>query len=348
MKAVVLVGGEGTRLRPITETVKKELLPLVDRPILDHTLDRLVRHGVDEVVMSSPYLEDAFRPFIETRHGVPAITWVTEREALDTGGAIVNALGVLGGDEPFVALNGDILTDLDLTTMVASHRDRGAVATISLTHVEDARAFGLVKTEPGGRVIAFLEKPAELVPGDVNAGTYVLEPSALDDWTPGVRASVERDIFPRLIGDGLPVYGFVSDAYWLDLGTPEKYLQAHADLLDGRVNGHPAYAAPFVRSDAVDPGASVGRHVAIGPGVSVAAGADLRDSVLLDAATVGRSATVHRSILGPRSSVGEGARVVDCVLGVGATVGAGVSLEGVRVGTGEDIRPSSSGQIERM
>jgi mannose-1-phosphate guanylyltransferase len=344
MKAVVLVGGEGTRLRPLTETIPKPLVPLMDRASLDHVLDHLARHGVHEVVLSSSYLEEPFHAFIQGRRGDPAITWITETEPLGTGGAIVNALEDLGGDTTFLALNGDILTDLDLTAMVAMHRERGAAATIALTHVEDARPFGLVPTEPDGRVIEFREKPAELVPGDINAGTYALEVEALLGWPRGENASIERDIFPRLISDRRPVYGFVSDAYWLDLGTPEKYLQAHLDLLDGRVHGHPAYAAPFVQTDAVDPGASVGRHVALGHGVAVAAGADLEESVLLDWAIVGRSAVVRRSILGPRSSVGEGARVVDSVLGADATIGAGVSLEGARVGTGEEIRTSSSGE----
>jgi mannose-1-phosphate guanylyltransferase len=347
MKAVVLVGGEGSRLRPITETIPKPLVPLMDRASLDHVLDHLAVHGVHEVVLSSSYLEEPFHAFILGRHGDPAITWITETEPLGTGGAIVNALEDLGGDETFLALNGDILTDLDLTAMIAMHRDRDAAATIALTHVEDARPFGLVPTEPDGRVIEFREKPSELVPGDINAGTYVLEPTALAGWPRGQNASIERDIFPRLIADGRRVYGFVSDAYWLDLGTPEKYLEAHADLLDGRVKGHPAYAAPFVRSDAVDPSAWVGRHVAIALGVTVAAGAELADSVLLDAASVGPSAVVHRSILGPGSSVGEAARVVDCVLGADASVGAGVSLEGARVGSGEEVRTSSSGSSGR-
>jgi mannose-1-phosphate guanylyltransferase len=348
MKAVVLVGGEGTRLRPITETIPKPLVPLMDRASLDHVLDHLARHGVHEVVLSSSYLEEPFHAFIQARHGDPAITWITETEPLGTGGAIVNALADLGGDETFLALNGDILTDLDLASMIALHRERGASATIALTHVEDARPFGLVPTGPDGRVIEFREKPTELVPGDINAGTYVLEAAALEGWPRGENASIERDIFPRLIAQGRPVYGFASDAYWLDLGTPEKYLQAHVDLLDGRVNGHPAYAAPFVQTDAVDRRASIGRHVAIGPAVAVAAGADVQDSVLLDSATVGRAAVVHRSILGPRSSVGEAARVVDAVLGADASVGAGVSLEGGRVGTGEEIRTSPSGDAEPM
>jgi len=149
MKAVVLVGGFGTRLRPLTETIKKELLPLVDRPILDHTLDRLVRHGVDDVVMSSPYLEEAFHPFIEARHEEPRITWVTEREPLGTGGAIVNTLSDVG-HAPFFALNGDICTDLDLSAMRAFHEERGAAITIALHHVDDARAFGLSRPTRAG------------------------------------------------------------------------------------------------------------------------------------------------------------------------------------------------------
>ena len=163
MKAVVLVGGEGTRLRPLTETMPKPLLPLMDRRSLDHVLDHLARHGVHEVVLSSPYLESTFHPFIESRGSEPRITWITETEPLGTGGAIVNALDHLD-DEPFFALNGDILTDLDLTAMRTFHAEDAAAVTIALHHVEDARAFGLVATEPDGRVLAFREKPEELDP----------------------------------------------------------------------------------------------------------------------------------------------------------------------------------------
>ena len=149
MKAVVLVGGEGTRMRPLTETVPKPLLPLMDRHALDHVLDHLARHGVHEVVLSSPYLEKVFHPFIEARHGDPAVIWITETHALGTGGAIVHALDA-AGDEPFFALNGDILTDLDLTAMKAFHEQRAASVTIALHHVDDARAFGLVATGAAG------------------------------------------------------------------------------------------------------------------------------------------------------------------------------------------------------
>ena len=219
MNAVVLVGGEGTRMRPLTETMPKPLLPLMDRPSLDHVLDHLARHDVHRVVLSSPYLASTFAPFIEERHGDPDITWITEGEPLGTGGAIVNALGSIG-PEPFFALNGDILTDLDLTAMADVHRERGAGVSIALHHVEDARAFGLVVTEPDGRVLEFREKPEDLIPGDINAGTYLMDPEALRGWEPGAAASIERDIFPALIEAGIAVFGFGSDAYWLDLGTP--------------------------------------------------------------------------------------------------------------------------------
>jgi mannose-1-phosphate guanylyltransferase len=337
VRAVVLVGGEGTRLRPLTETVPKPLLPLVDRTILDHVLDHLVVHGVREVTMSSPYLEDTFHPFIRSRVGEPAITWVTEREPLGTGGAIVSALDHLG-DEPFFALNGDILTDLDLTAMLASHRERGAEATIALHHVEDARAFGLVATDPTGRITEFREKPPDPVPGDINAGTYVLDPSALRAFPEGTYLWMEGEVFPALIGDGAPVHGFDAGAYWLDLGTPEQYLQAHFDLLEGKLEGI-SYDSPWIGSGAsLDLTARVGRSVAMGRGARVGAGAEVDESVLLAGAVVEDGARVVASILGPGATVGSGATLVDSVLGEHVRVPPGMTLEGARLGSGEQPR----------
>jgi mannose-1-phosphate guanylyltransferase len=337
MRAVVLVGGEGTRLRPLTETIPKPLLPLMDRPSLDHVLDHLARHGVHEVVLSSSYLESTFHAFIESRHGDPRITWITETEPLGTGGAIVNALEHVDGDEPFFALNGDILTDLDLTAMLGFHRDRGAAATIALTHVGDARPFGLVPIEPDGRVIEFREKPSELVPGDINAGTYVLQPSALGAWLVGENLSIEREVFPALIAEGRPLYGFVSDAYWLDLGTPEKYLQAHVDILEGRVRGELPYAAPFVaESAAVDPRAHLGRWVVVGAGARIGAEAEVDDSVLHAGAVVEAGARVAGSILGAGARVGAGAMVTGSALAEGASVPAGAVLENAKLSAGQE------------
>ncbi len=338
MKAVVLVGGEGTRLRPLTETIPKPLLPLMDRPSLDHVLDHLARHRVHEVVLSSSYLEETFDPFIEARHGDPRITWITETEPLGTGGAIVNALEHVG-DDPFFALNGDILTDLDLTEMMAFHSERRAAATIALHHVEDARPFGLVITEPDTRVSEFREKPDELVPGDINAGTYVLDPSSLGAWPAGVNASIEREIFPALIESGAPLFGYLSDAYWIDVGTPETYLQAHFDILGGRVGFEPSYPAPFVADGAtVDLRSHLGRWVVVGAGASVGPEAEIDDSVLHAGAVVEADSRVVGSILGPRSLVGAGATVVRSALAEGARVAPSAVLEGARVSAGREVR----------
>ena len=335
MRAVVLVGGEGTRLRPLTETIPKPLLPLMDRPSLDHVLDHLARHGVHEVVLSSPYLESTFHDFIEARRGDPTITWMTEQEPLGTGGAVVNAMEHLG-DEPFFALNGDILTDLDLTAMAAFHWERGAEATIALHHVEDARAFGLVGTGPDGRVVEFREKPEEPLPGDVNAGTYVLEPGALSRWRGSGNVSIERRIFPALIDAGRRVFGLVTEAYWLDLGTPQTYLRAHFDILEGKVGGE-RYPAPFVADGAiVDRRAHLGRWVVVGAGASVGPDAEIDDSVLLGGTVVEQGAKVLGSILGPRSVVGVGATVIESVLAASARVRPGMSVRGARISAGEE------------
>jgi NDP-sugar pyrophosphorylase family protein len=336
MKAVVLVGGEGTRLRPLTETMPKPLIPLMDRRFLDSVLDHLVRHGVVEVVMSSPYLEETFGPFLAARGGQPKVTWITEESALGTGGAIVHALEHLGY-EPFFALNGDILTDLDLTAMLAFHRERDAAATIALSRVDDATPFGLVPTADDGRVLEFREKPLDPVPGDINAGTYVLEPSALAGWSADRSISIEREIFPEMIASDRRVYGFLSHGYWMDLGTPEKYLQAHFDILQARVEGE-RYPAPFVSELArVDQAASLGRLVVVGATASIAAGAHIRDSVLHPGAAVGVGAVVERSIVGPAARIGDGAIVRGSVLAEGAEIAAGVAVDDARLSAGRRL-----------
>ncbi|MEX2420424.1 MAG: NDP-sugar synthase, partial [Actinomycetota bacterium] len=200
------------------------------------------------------------------------------------------------------------------------------------------RPFGLVPTEADGRVIEFREKPAELAPGDINAGTYVLEPSALASWETGRNVSIEREIFPALIAEGRSIHGFVTDAYWIDLGTPERYLQAHFDLLDGRVHGEPEYPAPFIAVGAVvAPDGAGGRRVVVGPRASVDGGAVVEDSVLHPGATVGPRAVVRSSILGPDSAVG--GEVTECVVGEGASVPEGSVLAGERIPAGQTPTP---------
>jgi mannose-1-phosphate guanylyltransferase len=333
VKAVVLVGGEGTRLRPLTETIPKPLLEFLHRPFLHTVLDHLAAHGVEEAVLSSPYLEERFAEFLESREGrAPAVTWITEEEPLGTAGAIAHALPHLDG--PTFVLNGDILTDLDLGALVALHRETAAVATIALTPVEDARPYGLVSTN-GTRVRAFREKPEDAVPGNVNAGTYVLEPEALDGVAAGRAVSIEREVFPELIRAGRTVSAFASDAYWLDLGTPERYLRAHFDVLEGRVRGFDV-PAPFVADGArVDLRARLGRWVVVGPDAEIARDAEVEDSLVQREASVEAGARVRNSILGPDSDVGAGAVLTGAILAEGARVAPGVVADGARVGPEE-------------
>jgi NDP-sugar pyrophosphorylase family protein len=337
LKAVVLVGGEGTRMRPLTETTPKPLLPFMNRPFLDQVLDHLGRHGVDQAICSSPYLESVFHDFLESRRDVsPRVRWITEEKPLGTAGAIAGAREHL--DETFLALNGDVLTDLDIGKLVAFHRSRGATATIALAAVEDARAFGLVETDEEGRVLVFREKPADAVPGTINAGTYVLEPEVLNLVPAGDMVSIERETFPGLIEAGQPVFAFVSDGYWRDLGTPDAYLAAHLDALDGRIGGFEDVSGPLLAQGAVvDDGAELGTRVVVGPSAVVGSDARIDRSILHARCRVGMGAAVEDSILGPSSVVEDGAELRRAVLAEGASVARGIRAEDIRVGPGERL-----------
>lgn len=322
-------------MRPLTETIPKPLIPLVDRPFLALVLERLAAAGVEEVLLSSPYLGHRFEAFVGAWSRAPRISWVTEREPLGTAGAVAHAARHL--DAAFLVCNGDILTDLDLAALVEAHRSAGAVATIALTPVADARPYGLVETDPTGRVLAFREKPSEPAAANVNAGTYVLEPEAVAAVPSDRAVSIERETFPALIGSGRRVQGFVCDAYWMDLGTPERYLRASFDVLEGRVLGL-QHDAPYVDATAsVAPGATIGRSLVVSAGVVIEDGADADRSVLLQGATVRPGATVRSSILGPRSTVGAGATLEGAILAEGAVVPAGAVACGARVGAGASV-----------
>jgi mannose-1-phosphate guanylyltransferase len=330
-KAVVLVGGEGTRLRPLTRTTPKPLLPLMNRPFLHHVLDHLAAHGVREAVLSSPYLREAFEPFIESRTGDPKIIWITETEPLGTGGAVLNALDEVG-DGTFFVLNGDILTDLDLSAMKAGHEESGAAVSIATMHVEDARSFGLVVTDEAGRVLEFREKPPEPMPGDINAGTYVIDSAVLSGFARDVNTSIEREIFPAVIGRGDAVRAHREQCYWMDLGTPEKYLRAHFDLLEGKMVGEPKHAMPFLHPSAeADLRSQLGKWVVAGPGVRVEAEAEIEDSVLHENAHVGEGAKITNSILGPQAVVGSGATLSGVVAGAGAEIPSDATLTDEKV-----------------
>jgi len=325
MQAIVLVGGEGTRLRPLTDTVPKPALRLVDRPFLAYMIEWLAGHGVSEVVLACGFLPAVLREALageEERTGA-RIRYVTEPEPLGTAGAIRFAADQLGEelDERFLALNGDVLTDLDLGALLRAHEGTGAAATIGLHPVDDAAAFGLVRSDERGEVLEFLEKTGEPAPGEVNAGMYVLERRVLDLIEPGRNVSIEREVFPRLVGEGLHSYRL--DGYWVDIGTPERYLQASWDILEGRVETRVEPTAPgvLVAADAeVDAEATIGPRVVVGPGCRIGPEAELRASVVLDGCTVGAGARVSGSILSP-----------------GVVVAPGAAVEGVVAAEGEGI-----------
>ncbi len=324
MQAIVLVGGEGTRLQPLTLTVPKPALTLVDRPFLAYMIEWLAGHGVTEVVLACGFLPDVLREALageEERAGV-AIRYVVEPERRGTAGAIRFAADELGDelDDRFLALNGDVLTDLDLTALLGVHAGR---ATIALHPVEDSSAYGLVRCAASGEVLEFTEKTGEAVPGEVNAGMYVLERSVLDLIPPGEEVSIEHDVFPYLVGDGL--HGLLLDGYWMDIGTPERYLEASWDILEQRVETRVEPTAPgmLVGRDAeVAAGAKIGPRVVLGKGSRVEAGAEVRDSVLLDGCVVGEGARVHGSILSAAVKVAAGAALENAVVGADERVPA--------------------------
>jgi NDP-sugar pyrophosphorylase family protein len=337
MRGIVLVGGEGTRLRPLTLTIPKQMLPVAEVPMIERVVAHLARHGVTDVILSLGYRPDAFiAAYPDSRCAGATLTYVVEPEPLDTAGAIRFAATQARVQGTFLVFNGDVLTDLDITALVAFHREHGGDATISLTPVEEPSAFGVVPTAGDGRVEAFIEKPP---PGTaptnlINAGTYVLEPAVLERIPADRRVNIERETFPALVEDRR-LYALASTGYWLDVGTPERYLTANADLLDGTRPGPPVAGARERAGGAwALPGAVVDGKVdgsLIGKDAGVAEEAIVEGAVIGQGAVVGRGAMVRRSVLLPGARIGEGAEVSESVLGPGSTVGARARVRGFSV-----------------
>jgi mannose-1-phosphate guanylyltransferase len=326
MQAVILVGGEGTRLRPLTSTVPKPVLPLVDRPMMVYMLEWLRGHGIDDVIMSCGFKATRMREVLGdgSQLGI-SLRFVEEPDPRGTAGALKFAEEFL--DERFLMLNGDVLTDIDLTAQIAQHEQTGATGTLALVPVPDPSSYGLVRLHGDGAVQEFLEKPSPDAVLDTNlisAGAYVLERSVLDIIPPDRNVSIEREVWPALVGKGL--HGFVDDdAYWLDVGTPARYLEATFDILEGNVRT--AVSARLGDDSlAVDPGAVVhGRAippVLVETGCSVARGARVGSlAVLAPDVSVGEGTTVERSVVLDGAWIGAGCILRDCVIGPGARIG---------------------------
>lgn len=320
MQALILVGGEGTRLRPLTARTPKPAVTLVDRPFIAYMIEWLVSHGVDDVILACGFLPDRLRAVLgDGVSGGPRLRYLAEPEPRGTAGAIRYAADLL--DERFLALNGDTLTDLDLGELMRAHEAREARATLALYPVADPSAYGLVRRGSDDEVLEFLEKPtpemlATLDTNEINAGAYVLERSVLDLIPPGRAVSIEREVFPELVGSGL--YGRRLEGYWMDIGTPERYLQASWDILEGHVR---TGVSTDPRGVQIAPGAEVHLRAVVGPRAvisddcEVGDGARVLESVLLAGARVGAGARVTRSILAPRASIAPDAIIEDAVLG---------------------------------
>jgi mannose-1-phosphate guanylyltransferase len=326
VKAVVLVGGQGTRLRPLTLTTPKQMLPVAGRPMIERVLAHLADHGVDEVVLSLGYRPDAFKQAYQDGFcaGVK-LCYAVEPEPRDTAGGIAFAARYAGIDETFLVQNGDVLTTMDISELVGFHRDRGGAATISLTPVDDPSRYGVVATDESGLVTAFVEKPpaGEAPSNRINAGTYVLEPGVLDLIADDRPVSIERDIFPALVVAG-SLYALASDADWVDAGTVLTYLDANLALARREQRWVDAAAQ-------VDPAATVVDSI-IAAGASVAEGASVHRALVMPGARVGRSAIVRDSIIGVGAVVGDHAVIeAHSILADGFAVGEGFAMTGTHV-----------------
>ncbi|TLS45838.1 NDP-sugar synthase [Streptomyces montanus] len=341
-EAILLVGGKGTRLRPLTVHTPKPMVPAAGVPFLTHQLARARAAGVEHIVLATSYLAEVFEPYFGDGSSLGLhIEYVTEVEPLGTGGAIRNVASRLHSapDDPVLIFNGDILTGLDIEALVATHQSSGADVSLHLTCVEDPRAYGLVPTDASGRVQAFLEKPQtpeEIVTDQINAGAYVFRRSIIDTIPAGRPVSVERETFPELLAAGAHLQGMVDSTYWLDLGTPQAFVRGSADLVLGRA---PSPAVPGRRGDrlvlpsaSVAPDAKLTGGTVVGEDAVIGAGARLSGSTVLAGAVVEPGAVVTDSLIGARAQVGARSVLTGVVVGDGASVGPDNELrEGVRV-----------------
>jgi mannose-1-phosphate guanylyltransferase len=359
VQAVILVGGEGTRLRPLTSTVPKPVVPLVDRPFIRFMIDWLQVHGVDDIVMSCGHMASGVRNVLGDGSALGIkLRYVEEPRPLGTGGALKFAEPLLG--ERFLMLNGDVLTDIDLTGQLEQHERTGAVATLALTPVEDPSAYGLVRISPSAAVTEFVEKPApdQIDTNNISAGVYVLERSVLGMLEPDQPASIERDVFPRLVGEGL--YGCVSAGYWLDIGTPERYLQGTYDILEATVDtpvaermgdgylcveqnvdsrGRIIPSALVESGCRIGDGARIGGRVVLEHGVTVGENTTIERAVVMQGAEIGSHCTLNGCIIGGGVRIGDHCTVdAMSVLGEGVTIGAGnVVSNGARIFPGVEL-----------
>ena len=325
MKAVILVGGEGTRLRPLTFNTPKAMLPVLNKPFLEHMIRYLGGHGVDEIVFALCYLPDCIESYFGegSEFGVK-LTYVMEDSPLGTAGAVKNTERYL--EDLFLVFNGDIFTDIDLGAMLSFHQERMAKATIALTPVEDPSAYGVVETDAQGKVKRFIEKPPreEATTNLINAGIYILDFEVLQDIPPNTFFMFEHHLFPHLLEKGVPIYGYPTDAYWIDMGTPEKYLQLHHDLLQGKTTALSCSEPmePEATQAPLHPTARIEGAVVIGKGCDISSGARIKGpAVIGEGSKILDGAIIEGAVLGRNVQVGKRATLKECIIGDNSLIG---------------------------
>lgn len=349
MQAVILVGGEGTRLRPLTCERPKPMVPIANAPFLEHMLSWMRGYGVDAAVLALCYLPGRIRDHFGDGAALGIrLGYAVEETPLGTAGAVKNSLP--HPEETFLVFNGDVLTDWDLGAMIEFHRARGAQATIALTPVDNPTLYGVVEADGEGRVHRFVEKPSwdAVTSNFINAGIYILEPEVLDLVPANRFYMFEHGLFPEMLRLGRPVYGYPSAAYWIDIGTPEKYLDVHRDLLKGKITVPipGSQVAPHIwqgEGCEIDAAARISGPVVLGQGCRVAAGARLLGPVVLgDGCVVGPDSVVEDAVLWEGTTVGHGATLRGCIVGDHAEIGDGVmALQGVVIGDHAVVGPQN-------
>jgi NDP-sugar pyrophosphorylase family protein len=339
LKAIIIAGGLGTRLRPLTYNTPKPIVPLANRPLVAHQIEQLRKHGIDQVILNLHYLSDEIKRILEADEKLNVkLEYSIEKTPLGTAGAVKNAEEFFD-EGPLVVFNGDVIADLNISDILAFHKKKKALVTITLVAVEDPTSYGLVLMDPDQRVREFIEKPSwERVEGmkrkNVNAGLYILDPKIFRDVPKNTPYMFERDLFPKLLKEGAPIYGYEMNRYWIDIGNPQKYRQVHEDILRGevpvRLYGRREAGGLWIAETArIHKTAKLFGPALIGAAVEIEENAVIREyTVLGDRVRVGAGSEVTHSILWAGTTLGRGVKLKGCIMGFDCRLEEGVKLDG--------------------
>jgi mannose-1-phosphate guanylyltransferase len=338
MKAIILVGGEGTRLRPLTYNIVKAMMPVLNKPFIYHLVHHLRNHHIDEIILAMGYQPDSIRNYFDQLNNLDTkLIFSTEQTPLGTAGAVKNAEQYISPDNIFFALNGDIFTDIDLTDMLNFHQEKHAKVTIALTPVDNPTQFGVVEIDSEKRITRFTEKPRQedVKSNLINAGIYIIDSGVMELIPANTRFMFEHDVFPKLLEDGEPVYGYETNAYWIDMGTPEKYLQLNNDLLLGKcpVADFQAKDICIHEESFVHPEAELTSPILIDKGCKIDGGARLVGPLVIGSdCKISYDTIIEKSIIWSNVDIGEKATVKNCIIGSDNSINDNSHIENITIG----------------